>query len=251
MWIFNKNKKVYLTLNGNSLNDQKGVTFLGAVLIIFTLSTLGIGVARFSATNQTVRTHQLTSEESFYATQAGIEFSQRKILDEIVNVSDIAGIYEIGNSTFTISDGGAGTVVVTGDREGASSPYSVMISRTGANCTDLDSSAAYYASADKKMYDLYLENRCSDPVVIDKMTISWVPLTPFAEMSKIRIDADWKYSNPPLSSGIEADILDTTLPGTSTTILDYVQWKDPMDGKVVILIFTFTDGSQKSVSFPL
>jgi hypothetical protein len=126
--------------------QEQGITYLTAIILLFTLSVLGTGVATFVASNQSSRMHQITSETSYYIGNGGIEYVYRRAKQDGAAPSALVGTYELAGGTFTVADAGGGMVVVTGGvGSSAAAPYTVKVTPnvlTQAACLVVNTSGA-------------------------------------------------------------------------------------------------------------
>ena len=157
---------------------KKSFAFLGALIIILILATFGVGVVVFISSRNQGTISQITSSKALYSLQAGIEFAERKLraTGENIPIGTLAGTYEFGNTTFTLSSGGGNTVIVSGSEENAYSQFQLDIPQvTQGGCLIVNTDDADREGKKVKNIELKRDPSCSISLTITALTALWNP----------------------------------------------------------------------------
>jgi len=229
-----------------------GFALLGALIIILILASLGVGVAVFTSSRNQETITQITSGKSFYSLQAGIEFAERKLRStgEGVSLSTLAGIYEFGNTTFTLESGGGDTVIVTGNNQNAVTEYQLQIPQVNqANCFLIDTSGAHQTVAKLRGITLQRAAGCSISLTLTALTASWVPNNN-ERLNRIKIEeAAFEYDSPTGIASGETAQFNNNYTINDNIIRNFVeiQWDRNLGGdKDFDFIAIMSDGSTKA-----
>ncbi|HLD44381.1 MAG TPA: hypothetical protein VJC18_03005, partial [bacterium] len=229
------------------LNDKGNVT--AAIIAIMLLAILGAGMAYLVAANQQTRIQQVTSDQSFYSVQAGLEFALGQILEDGWAGTDIT--CHFSGEVVTIARAG-GTITVSATEKDAMSTHSIDDPSPPAplECLDVNTGSAYISSSVYLMGITINRNAaCPLPLTITDMTgTTWSPN--LGELIRtIRIDATNRFSAPPTGSGGTFDFgaSDVLINNFALHALDYIYWNANVVNHNFQLHFAYTyDGSPYS-----
>ncbi len=223
-----------------------GVSVIAAMLMLLTLIALGGVISYLVASGEEGRSGQLASTQAFYVTQAGIEYAIKRIYDgqsEIVNPPGKT----FGRGSFTVSRSGR-TLTVTGTVGNAVRVQKVD-SPTEADCTDIDASNSDLSGDGKKIQHTYFRKICLAQITVDKMQFSWVT-DGNQKLDEIKIEDAKVYDNPAGSpSGTLLDIADYTVTNGNNNVINYVRFKQSIEGVTMTMTWTFGDATTKTVTF--
>ncbi len=229
--------------------NRKSFALLGAIISILILAAFGTGIAVFVAGRNQGTITQISTAKSFYALQAGVEFAQRKLraTGEGISLNTLAGTYEFGNTTFTISSGGANTVIIRGNNQDAVSQYQTDIPLVNqANCFIINASGAHQSIAKLRGITLQRASGCSLSLTLSALTGTWTPNNS-ERLNRIKIEeAAFEYDSAVGVASGETAVFDNPYTINDNAIRDFVeiQWDKNLGGnKDFDFIATMSDGS--------
>lgn len=154
------------------------------------------------------------------------------------NLTGIRWSGTVDNRNFTISfqmsDGSLKTVTVN------------FLAADQANCFQLNASSVYLNRSSGVWRDVQgvtVQNTCSDPIRLDRVTVSWTPTTPSRNMTQLRIDGS-NVLNGSYSSGSNQNVDDIYAALTSYNI-NRIRFNSEVVGKDYSITWQFADGTTK------
>ncbi len=235
---------------------KSGFALLGALISILVLAILGTGVTVIVSRNNQATISQISSTRSLYALQAGIEFAQRKLraTGESVSINTLAGTYEFGNNTFTITNGGNNTVIISGSGQDAFSQFTLDIPQVNqGTCLIVQTDDA--AIDKKKLIDITLQRDplCSIALTITALKTTWTPdnseKLDHIQIEKNPVEYDSKKG---ITSGQTATFSNTyTINNTALHTITEIRWDVNIGPSKFDFLFTMSDGTTKALSLDL
>lgn len=226
----------------NKRVGERGATLAAALIAVLLLASLGLGVAYFSASNQALRVQQVTSDQSFYSVQAGMEFALAKILKE--GATDIAWTPTFSAETVTVARS-EGQVSISAPKGEAESMHTITDPNPpgSLDCLEVDIAGAYIDGNNKlKGIDLRRNASCSEILVLTSMTgTSWTP-DDGEHLNAIDIgDSPHEFVSPPDSSGGTFNFSNLySINDDQTHSLQRVQWNANISNTSFELHFHYT-----------
>ena len=227
--------------------SKKGFTVLGVVIAVGILAAMGAGMATLVATNQSTRTQQLNTDQSFYSMHAGLEFALGQIVNNGDQNTSITRQFLGDNITVTRS---GSNINVTGVKGTGSAAYKITDPSPPAqsNCLTVNTASAAVSTTDLTGIVLSRSGSCSQAITIITMTVSWQPNNS-ENLRTIRIDGSDVYSNVTgQGSGTTFDITDKVINDALSHPINYLRWNTDVTNHNFTLVFKMSDGSQKTVT---
>ncbi len=94
-----------------------------------------------------------------------------------------------------------------------------------------------------------ISNSCAKPIRLDKMTVSWSPVSPSRDLTSVVINGGSEF-NGSASSGTLIEVDNITAAGGTQT-LDLLQFSGEMMGRNYSIVWTFADGTSKTTALDL
>lgn len=241
------------------VHNECGFSVLGILISIIVLAAMGSGMAVLVSSNQSTRTMQLYSDQSFATAQAGLEFALGKIYGG-VNPCSSLNINFLGDNflgdSITINRandlvsviGVKGTSTTTLNVTDPIPPSSGQLLQVNTqNAQDAGNGAP-----PKKLQGVTFQllPGCGGPVTITTLVVSWSPN--YGEgIRQIKFDGGNVYNDISVISGATIDIVDTTISDANIHTIDFIRWQEDIQDRLYTIVFNMSDGSSKTVTIDL
>jgi Flp pilus assembly protein TadG len=160
------------------------------------------------------------------------------------DLTDIRWTSNVTNHNFTLvflmEDSSTKTVAVN------------FLASNQASCFSWNTASARLTNTSSLWRDLTettVQNTCSDPIRLDKMTVSWTPTSPSRNLEQVRIDGSNIYDSS-AASGVQIDVDQIISASTSLTV-DRFRLDDEMLGRNYTVIWQWADGTTNSTTLNL
>jgi hypothetical protein len=205
--------------------DQKGITLLGAVLLLVFASLVIFSTTVFIVERaRQEQAYQLRTKD-IYLAQAGIH---NAIYLYRLNDQTGYGYFSKGQTNIDANN-------------------FFVLGSTAADSLMVDTSAASLGgTGSQDLLGLYMQNVTnSNTIILDRMVVTW---DNSRHLNKIRINGSDVYSGD-LSSPADANISDFTVDTVPTNYsINYLRFDGTMTGASISIQFVMTDGSTKSLA---
>lgn len=239
-------------MNGK-LKSQRGVSLIGAILVLIILGIFGALIVTLVSTEQSVRISQLSRNWAFYNVQAGLEYALKEI--------DSGGYPEVtnkafGQGTFTVnvnySEAGDDTIIVTGNVGIFEQQHQIEYDSFGADCLSVNKEVATLTGPGKtQLKGMTLRRDCNQAITIDKLIISWVA-DGGERLTLVNIKNNVVWQDPVgVPSGTLIDINDVSLAGSVAHQVHMIEFDSNMLHKTLTIQFIMSDTSSSTISFEL
>ncbi|MBI4209810.1 MAG: hypothetical protein HY538_08940 [Deltaproteobacteria bacterium] len=121
-----------------------------------------------------------------------------------------------------------------------------------ASCFSWNTASARLTQTSSLWRDLTgttVQNTCSSPIRLDKMTVSWTPTSPSRNLEQVRIDGSNIYSSS-AASGVQIDV-DQSISASTTLTVDRFRFDDEMLGRNDTVVWQWADGTTSSTPLNL
>ena len=224
--------------------NRKGISIIGTVFTLLILGVMGAGLVAMVSMDQESRMRSIRREYSFYAVQAGFEYSLREINE---GGYPIVADKVLGDATFTTQiDPSQNKITVTGVATDNSRTHSITTNDLADDCSNIDvSGVSVGGSSNNELLGVVVEKNCLNAINIESILLSWI--TDVGEtVRNVNIAGTEVYDDfSGARSGEIVNITDTRVTGSSVTI-NSIKFSSSITGKQVTLTLNFTDSSSKS-----
>lgn len=236
--------------------SEKGMSLLGAIVAVLVLAAMGTAMMILVATNQEMRAHQYTFDQSFSSAQAGLEVvlgmihsgtaacgSLNRNLSESSLVGDSVTVSRTGGRIYiTAVKGDSSTSISIVDPDPPNAGDTILID-TG------DAKDSSNGAPPRKLIDVHLQLNagCGSAVTLTTMVVTWTPDLDEG-IQQIKLDGGNIYSGAARESGEGINVTDTTISDAGVHTIDFVRWNGDIQNRLYTLRFNFSDGSSKTAT---
>lgn len=240
-------------------SNRTGFSILGVVVGIALLSAMAASLLVMVGGNQQTRIQQITTDQSFYSSQAGLELAlgllknDRPQLGIAMTRQIQLGTGNVVNISTSLVEAKVRISTTVGN-----STTVLQITNSGpqSNCLTVGFAAAYLeltANALKDLKGLTVQTNCvgpgPGPIRLDKMTVSWIPTAPARQLNGVRINGVDLY-NGAADTGIQFEV-DHVIPDGATHAVDFIRFSAEMLGRDYTIVWMLEDGTTKSTTVDL
>ncbi|MFH1654318.1 MAG: hypothetical protein ABIE74_09750 [Pseudomonadota bacterium] len=169
------NRKAHSTHNAWRIaHSAPGFAVIAAIIAVFVLGALGLGIAYFSSYNQQLRIQQVTGDQAFYSSQFGMEFALGQIITDGWSGSSVSR--EFSGETVNITRT-AGKINVSSAEQNARSLVEINDPNPpSGDCLNVDTTGAGISNRELEGLTLSRDASCSLPLTITAMSgTTWEP----------------------------------------------------------------------------
>ena len=160
------------------------------------------------------------------------------------NLTDIRWNSDVTHHNFTLvflmNDGTTKTVTVD------------FLASNQANCFSWNTASARLTETLNHWKDLTgttVQNTCSSPIRLDKITVSWAPTSPSRNLEQVRISGTNIY-DASAASGVQIDV-DQIISASTTLTVDRFRFDDEILGRNYTVVWQWADGTTSSTTLNL
>ena len=158
--------------------NSKGFAAIAALVGTLILGAVGVGMAYLITSGQQTTIHQVTGDQAFYSTQAGMEFALRKVIAE--SSPEMTFSPKFSGETLTIIRDGS-NINISSPKSKAFAQHSIADpgSVSPVGCLQIDTSGAYIQGTTYLMGGvLRRDPSCTQPLTVTALSgTSWLPNT--------------------------------------------------------------------------
>lgn len=228
--------------------SNKGVSVLGAVIVLVVLGIFGAAIVALVSTEQESRRLLLEKEQAFYAVQAGLEYAIREIKN---GGNPVVTNKQIGRGTFTnVTNFAQHSITVTGRTGEVARTHTIDFNQFGGDCLGVNNDQVTVVGPNKTdMKANTLRKNCNNAITVDKFQFTWDPDNG-EKITRIELENNTVYSDANGSpSGAVIDITDYVIDGGQAHQLNLVRFTGNMLNKSFVMTVFLNDGSYVTMSF--
>ncbi len=232
------------------LSNERGISIVGAVLILLVLIVFGCALIALVATQRESRGIELSMTRAFYEVQAGLEYASREVNEGWYPIVAGKGC-AVGSFTTAINQSNR-RLTVQGFSNASQDSHYITLPNLASNCTSVTVSGATVGGVGSTdVSGITIRKTCLNGINIESFVFSWTP-TSSTNVKQIVIDSTTIYDHiTGIPQGQVVDSLDTRLTDAASHTLSLIKFSGSMAGKAVTMRVNFTDSSYITKQFNL